>query len=365
LSFCIAHYVPILSHLCIWCTVCNIFTLQITGIPFPPFQDPKVRLKREYLDASMAEANVKPTGGGGFSEDAALATKTEKTHLTSAEGISGSEWYSQEALRAVNQAVGRVIRHRFDYGAVLLLDSRFGDQRNQEGMSKWVRPYIQPDDGFGTAIAKLAKFYRDATSDPLLNTKSKSAKDTDAKKKSVKINTGLILSYENDSNASNGIVTVENEKETKINITVVQAATKKDDVKESPRDSSDGAVSTQRDGYIPANRVIKRIELKNSDLKEKLIENNFDCCGNSRFSSSSERPGLNAVFQQPNLNGSEEVQNPPVSSRPETGVWENLEHGKSHSRAAKGLLVKIPPMTNTDATSAKNSVYSKTMTISK
>ncbi len=312
----------------------------------------------------MAEANVKPTGGGGFSEDAALATKTEKKHLTNAEGISGSEWYSQEALRAVNQAVGRVIRHRFDYGAVLLLDSRFADQRNQEGMSKWVRPYIQPDDGFGTAISKLAKFYRDAISDPLLN-KGTLAKDTDAKKKPVKMSTGLILSYENDSNASNGIVAVENEKETKINITVVQAATKKHDVKESPRDSSGGVVTTQRDGYIPANRVIKRIELKNSDIKEKLVENNFDCCGSNRFSSSSERLGLNAVFQKPNLHGSEEVQNPPVSSRPETGVWENLEQGKSHSRAANSLLVKIPPMTSTDANSAKNSIHSKTITISK
>ncbi len=48
---------------------------------------------------------------------------------TSAEGISGSKWYSQEALWAVNQA-----------------------------MSKWA-VLIQPDDGFGTAIAKLAKFY--------------------------------------------------------------------------------------------------------------------------------------------------------------------------------------------------------------
>jgi len=48
-----------------------------------------------YLDASMAEDKVKPSGGGGFSENL--------------------------VARAVNQAVGRVIRHRFDYGAVLEL----------------------------------------------------------------------------------------------------------------------------------------------------------------------------------------------------------------------------------------------------
>lgn len=39
--------------------------------------------------------------------------------------LTGTQWYSQQASRAVNQAIGRVIRHRFDYGAILLLDTRF------------------------------------------------------------------------------------------------------------------------------------------------------------------------------------------------------------------------------------------------
>ena len=34
-------------------------------------------------------------------------------------------WYSQEAARAVNQAIGRVIRHRHDYGAIIFCDDRF------------------------------------------------------------------------------------------------------------------------------------------------------------------------------------------------------------------------------------------------
>ena len=39
--------------------------------------------------------------------------------------------------RALNQAVGRVIRHRQDWGAVLLLDSRFQQPRSQQQLSKW------------------------------------------------------------------------------------------------------------------------------------------------------------------------------------------------------------------------------------
>ena len=41
------------------------------------------------------------------------------------QGLSGDQWYSQSAMRAVNQAVGRVIRHRHDFGAILLCDERF------------------------------------------------------------------------------------------------------------------------------------------------------------------------------------------------------------------------------------------------
>lgn len=40
------------------------------------------------------------------------------------QALSGEEWYVQQAARAVNQAVGRVIRHQHDYGAIILCDER-------------------------------------------------------------------------------------------------------------------------------------------------------------------------------------------------------------------------------------------------
>jgi regulator of telomere elongation helicase 1 len=126
----------------------------ITGLPFPPAFDPKVKLKREFLDSARASKGRKSTEEGGFGSVASAVSITNT--------LSGHEWYSQQAHRAVNQAIGRVIRNRHDYGAVLLLDSRYEQPVNHQGLSKWLRPHLQPDQGVGTAIRSLAQFYKQA-----------------------------------------------------------------------------------------------------------------------------------------------------------------------------------------------------------
>ena len=156
----------------------------ITGIPFAPYLDPKVKLKREYLDSQRASQSVRPTGDGGFGGESTGQAKPLPITL------SGAEWYTQQAHRAVNQAVGRVIRNKSDYGAVLLLDSRFGDERNQQGLSKWVRPHIQNDEGFGQSYAGLTKFYREA---------QKNAAELQKKDLPSPIRAGVLLQYENEN----------------------------------------------------------------------------------------------------------------------------------------------------------------------
>ena len=43
----------------------------------------------------------------------------------------------RELRRALNQAIGRCIRHRGDFGAIMLLDDRFRQPANQKNLSRW------------------------------------------------------------------------------------------------------------------------------------------------------------------------------------------------------------------------------------
>ncbi len=93
-------------------------TVIMIGIPFQMQNDKRVVLKREYLDAHFSELNLR-----------------------------GSVWYTQDAVRTVNQAVGRVIRHIHDYGSIILVDERYSEKRLSALLSKWIRDIsCQPTD---------------------------------------------------------------------------------------------------------------------------------------------------------------------------------------------------------------------------
>lgn len=96
------------------------------GLPYPSFMDRPVKAKRCYNDEQR---------------------KIRKnTNL-----LPGDEWYSQQAYRAVAQALGRCIRHGADYGAVVLLDSRHCDDgspntgicRAHRSLPKWMRHHMR------------------------------------------------------------------------------------------------------------------------------------------------------------------------------------------------------------------------------
>ncbi|XP_049920560.1 regulator of telomere elongation helicase 1 isoform X3 [Epinephelus moara] len=108
----------------------------ITGLPFPPRMDPRVILKMQFLDE--------------MSQQKAPGLKY----------LSGQEWYRQQAFRAVNQAIGRVIRHKEDYGAILLCDQRFKSSDARTQLPSWVRPHVRLYGSFGNVIRDVSQFFR-------------------------------------------------------------------------------------------------------------------------------------------------------------------------------------------------------------
>lgn len=47
--------------------------------------------------------------------------------------MNGSDWYKTQAFRALNQALGRCIRHSNDWGAIILLENRVTAYQGYKG----------------------------------------------------------------------------------------------------------------------------------------------------------------------------------------------------------------------------------------
>ncbi|KAJ2597336.1 hypothetical protein GGF39_003091 [Coemansia sp. RSA 1721] len=117
-------------------------TVVNIGIPYPAFKDVKVTLKREYNDsrASMQYRHQ---------------LDTSDTNM-----LNGSLWYEIQAFRAINQALGRCLRHKNDWGAVIMLESRFAHHWNIAKLSKWIRNYMKTYNNFQDAMSELDLFYK-------------------------------------------------------------------------------------------------------------------------------------------------------------------------------------------------------------
>jgi chromosome transmission fidelity protein 1 len=72
--------------------------------------------------------------------------KAKMQYITSKENVRGGDgkaaardFYENACMRAVNQCVGRAIRHKGDYAAIMMLDKRYGGERIQNKLPKWIR----------------------------------------------------------------------------------------------------------------------------------------------------------------------------------------------------------------------------------
>ncbi|XP_043677998.1 Fanconi anemia group J protein homolog isoform X2 [Vespula pensylvanica] len=99
------------------------------GIPYPVKKDPEIEMKWAYNDKNTSKGLVK-----------------------------GSDWYTIQAFKALNQALGRCIRHRNDWGAVLLVDERFQSSANINNLPKWIRMRVSFNEGLSCYLNRTNFF---------------------------------------------------------------------------------------------------------------------------------------------------------------------------------------------------------------
>ena len=87
------------------------------GVPYPQLSDIKVILKKDYLNQKY---------------------KMEKN-----KNFNGWKWYREEAINAVNQSLGRLIRNKNDYGIMICFGIEFSERNIK--FSKWINDNISND----------------------------------------------------------------------------------------------------------------------------------------------------------------------------------------------------------------------------
>ncbi|KAI9209497.1 Asp-Glu-Ala-Asp/His box polypeptide 11 [Polychytrium aggregatum] len=74
----------------------------------------------------------------------------------------GTVYYENLCMKAVNQSIGRAIRHKDDFACVLLLDKRYSTRRIQEKLPGWIRNAgVVHAPEFKLSFGPVSKFFRD------------------------------------------------------------------------------------------------------------------------------------------------------------------------------------------------------------
>lgn len=122
----------------------------IIGLPFPNIRSAVWQAKIKYIE----EKTYKQSSGA----------ESERKHNASA---AGRDFYENSCMRAVNQCIGRAIRHVNDYAAIIMVDRRYDTPRIQGKLPGWIRGSLVSSPATRPAqmtVQRVSKFFADKTS---------------------------------------------------------------------------------------------------------------------------------------------------------------------------------------------------------
>ncbi|CAH2276371.1 ATP-dependent DNA helicase DDX11 isoform X2 [Pelobates cultripes] len=105
----------------------------MVGMPYPNIRSPELQEKMSYLDHTLPKTN----------------------------GVSpGKILIENLCMKAVNQSIGRAIRHSGDYASIVLLDHRYSRPAILGKLPQWIRSSTEVKTSFGAAFATIRKFFQ-------------------------------------------------------------------------------------------------------------------------------------------------------------------------------------------------------------
>ncbi|XP_017904130.1 PREDICTED: probable ATP-dependent DNA helicase DDX11 isoform X2 [Capra hircus] len=107
----------------------------MVGMPYPNIMSPELQEKMAYLDQTLPRAP--------------------------GQGRPGKALVENLCMKAVNQSIGRAIRHQKDFASIVLLDQRYASPAIQAKLPAWIRDRVEVKATFGPAFAALRKFHRE------------------------------------------------------------------------------------------------------------------------------------------------------------------------------------------------------------
>ena len=113
----------------------------VVGLPYPNIHSPE-------WEAKIAHAEKAVVDQGGSLADAKA---------------TGRDLYENSCMRAVNQSIGRAIRHQHDYASILLLDRRYHSKRIKEKLPGWIRQGLRQSttrEPFAEMVDSLTSFFK-------------------------------------------------------------------------------------------------------------------------------------------------------------------------------------------------------------
>ena len=118
--------------------------IVMIGLPYPNPHDPELKERMDF-------------------ERFKVARMASSSHGAASRGLedAGKEFYENICMRAVNQSIGRAIRHMNDYASIVLLDGRYARQSTKARLPGWItdKQFVTAE-SYGVLQQALCKFFK-------------------------------------------------------------------------------------------------------------------------------------------------------------------------------------------------------------